>query len=58
MKNVSRLIPLLSGIVTLSGCNHAPQKNNGQNSQKPIIIYIFAEEANSCLTTESTNTNR
>ena len=44
MKNVSRLIPLLSGIVTLSGCNHAPQKNNGQNSQKPNIIYIFADD--------------
>ena len=44
MKNVSRLLPLLSGIVTLSGCNHAPQKNNGQNSQKPNIIYIFADD--------------
>ena len=44
MKNVSRLIPLLSGIVTLSGCNHAPQKNNRQNSQKPNIIYIFADD--------------
>ena len=44
MKNVSRLIPLLSGIVTLSGCNHAPQKSNGQNSQKPNIIYIFADD--------------
>ena len=44
MKNVSRLIPLLSGIDTLSGCNHAPQKNNGQNSQKPNIIYIFADD--------------
>ena len=44
MKNVSCLIPLLSGIVTLSGCNHAPQKNNGQNSQKPNIIYIFADD--------------
>ena len=44
MKNVSRLLPLLSGIVTLSGCNHAPQKSNGQNSQKPNIIYIFADD--------------
>ena len=44
MKNVSRLLPLLSGIVTLSGCNHAPQKSNGQNNQKPNIIYIFADD--------------
>jgi len=42
MKNVSRLIPLLSGIVTLSGCNHAPQKNNGQNSQKPNIMQMIS----------------
>ena len=44
MKNVSRLLPLLSGIVTLSGCNQAPQKSNGQNNQKPNIIYIFADD--------------
>ena len=44
MKNVSRLLPLLSGIVTLSGCSHAPQKSNGQNNQKPNIIYIFADD--------------
>ena len=44
MKNVLRLLPLLPGIVTLSGCNHAPQKSNGQNSQKPNIIYIFADD--------------
>ena len=44
MKNVSRLLPLLSGIVTLSGCNHVPQKSNEQNNQKPNIIYIFADD--------------
>ena len=44
MKNVSRLLPLLSGIVMLSGCNHVPPKSNGQNNQKPNIIYIFADD--------------
>ena len=44
MKNVSRLLPLLSGIITLSGCNHASQKNNEPNGLKPNIIYIFADD--------------
>ena len=44
MRNVSRLFPLLPGIAILTGCNHAPQKNNGQNVQKPNIIYIFADD--------------
>ena len=44
MRNVSHLFPLLPGIVMLTGCNHAPQKSNGQNGQKPNIIYIFADD--------------
>lgn len=44
MRNVSRLFPLLPGIAMLTGCNHASQKNNGQNVQKPNIIYIFADD--------------
>lgn len=41
MRNVSRLFPLLPGIAMLTGCNHASQKNNGQNVQNPnIIIYL------------------
>ena len=40
MRNVSRLFPLLPGIAMLTGCNHASQKNNGQNVQNPNIIYI------------------
>ena len=40
MKNVSRLLPLLPGIALLTGCNQKVQKDNGQNSQKPNIIYI------------------
>lgn len=44
MKNVSRLLPLLPGIALLTGCNQKVQKDNGQNSQKPNIIYIFADD--------------
>ena len=44
MRNVSRLFPLLPGIAMLTGCNHASQKNNGQNVQNPNIIYIFADD--------------
>ena len=44
MRNVSRILPLLPGIAMLSGCNNAAQKNNGQNDQKPNIIYIFADD--------------
>ena len=40
MKNVSRLLPLLPGIALLTGCNQKVQKDNGQNSQKPNIIYM------------------
>ena len=44
MRNVSRILPLLPGIAMLSGCNNAAQKSNGQNDQKPNIIYIFADD--------------
>lgn len=44
MRNVSRLLPLLPGIAMLTGCNHAAPKSNGQNNQKPNIIYIFADD--------------
>ena len=44
MRNVSRILPLLTGIAMLSGCNNAAQKSNGQNDQKPNIIYIFADD--------------
>lgn len=44
MKNVSRLLPLLPGIALLTECNQKVQKDNGQNSQKPNIIYIFADD--------------
>ena len=49
MKNVSRLLPLLPGIALLTGCNQKVQKDNGQNSQKPNIIYIFADDLGICL---------
>ncbi len=45
MRNVSRILPLLPGIAMLSGCNNAAQKSNGQNDQKPNIIYIFARRS-------------
>ena len=44
MRNVSCILPLLPGIAMLSGCNNAAQKSNGQNDQKPNIIYIFADD--------------
>lgn len=44
MKNVSRLLPLLPGMVLLTGCNQKVQKDNRQNSPKPNIIYIFADD--------------
>ena len=44
MKNVSRLLPLLPGIALLTGCNQKVQKDNRQNSPKPNIIYIFADD--------------
>ena len=44
MKNVSRLLPLLPGMALLTGCNQKVQKDNRQNSPKPNIIYIFADD--------------
>ena len=44
MKNVSRIIPLLSGIALLAGCNQVAKKDNRQETQKPNIIYIFADD--------------
>src|SRR3712207_7931377 len=44
MKNISQLLPLLSGVALLTGCNHAGKKDNGQNAQKPNIIYIFSDD--------------
>ena len=42
MRNVSRILPLLPGIAMLSGCNNAAQKSNGQNDQKPNIIFTYS----------------
>ena len=44
MKNFSPILPLLSGITLLTGCNQTTQKGKEEQTQKPNIIFIIADD--------------